>query len=330
MRHGGKVPSRKVAQNKKIPIVIGNWNSGVTFPASQVSEQYGLPHLVAMSSQSAILRRGFKYVFRISMESDRMGARLVEFVENVGRKTGAVAKRAALISLDGNFGKSSAESIVNAIETNSGQEIVENLFFPGKATNVDVEVAKVKAAKPDVIYMTAFLPGAVLLTRALHAQKVDCMGYVTYSAGFGAPKYLESVGNLAEYMYAISKFDHDHNRAVEQNFQKTMQERHGVSADHFSAALYAMAYLVADVLERARTTDRDAVRDAIAATNLTSGGAMIMPSKRIKFDGNGENEGAADLIAQVRNGQWSTVWPYDWDRRMDPAWPMPKWAERGI
>ncbi len=326
----GMAEVEKAAQNKDIPVMVGCWQSAVTYPASQISEQYGFPHLIGMASQAAILRRRFKYVFRVIMESDRMGQRLVDFVDDVGQKTGHVARRAALISLDENFGKSSALSIKEAIKKNGTQEVVEDVYIPVKVTNVDVEIAKVKAAKPDVIYMTNFLNDAVLVAKALHAQKVDALGYVTYSAGYGDPKFLEMVGKLGNYIYAIAKFDSDLNRPMEKEFEAKMLERHNVHVNHHSASLYGLVYLIQDVLERAGTTDRDKVRDAIAATNITSGRAMMMPGKFIRFDQNGENMGAADLMSQCINLEWHTVWPYDWPRQYDPIWPMPKWDEREI
>jgi len=86
-----------------------------------------------------------------------------------------------------------------------------------------------------------------------------------------------------------------------------------------------MAYVVKDVLERACTTDRKKVRDAIAATNLTSGKALMMPGTGIKFGPNGEVDGAADIMAQVLKGKYHTVWP---GGKFKPVWPMPKWSER--
>jgi branched-chain amino acid transport system substrate-binding protein len=326
----GMAEVEKVAQDKKIPMMIGCWASAVTYPASQVSEQYGLPHLIDMASQADILRRGYKYVFRMIADSDRMAQRMVAYTVDAGKKTGQVAKRAALVSIDDNFGRSSAASLKLAIKAISNQEIVQEIYVPAKVTNVDVEIAQLKASKPDVAYLTNFLNDAVLVARALHAQKVDALGYVTFSAGYGQPEFTGMVGNLANYLCNISYFDFDLNRPMDKEFDEKLMKRYNVHASNFSASLYSLAYFVKDVLERTGTVDREKVRDAIAASNITSGPALLMPAKFIRFDERGENTGGAPLMSQCLDGKWHTVWPFDWPRQFEPVWPIPKWETRKI
>jgi branched-chain amino acid transport system substrate-binding protein len=328
----GMAEVEKVAQDKNIPIMVGCWGSNVTYPASQISEQYGLPHLIDMGTQTSILRRGFKYVFRLNSDNDKSGQLMVHFVEDMGKRTGQVAKRVALITVDDNFGKDCAKAWKEALKK-TNQAIVEEISYPLQVTNVDVEVAKLKAAKPDVIYMSSFLNDAVLITRALYAQKVDALAYVTWGAGFAQPEYLSMVGNLANYFYILAKFDHDMPRPIEKEFGEKLMKRYGVSINHYSAALYSLVYLIKDVLERAGTIDRMKVRDAIAATNLATGPALVLPvlpGKSIRFDKNGENMGVTDLISQCLDKEWHTVWPFEWPRKYNPVWPQPKWEKRKV
>jgi branched-chain amino acid transport system substrate-binding protein len=323
----GMAETEKVAQDKSIPIMVGCWGSAVTYPVSQISEQNGLPHLIDMATQTDILRRGFKYVFRLNMDVNRTGERFVELVEDMGKRTGHAAKRVAFISVDDNFGKACVHAVKSALK-NTKQEVVEDIYYPLKVTNLDVEVAKLKAAKPDVIYMSNFLNDSVLLAKAFYAQKVDAMAYVSWGGGQGQAEFLDMVGNLANYSFMDSKFDYDMNRPVDKEFGDKLMKRFGIRINHYSTSMYGLVYLIKDVLERAQTIDRVKVRDAIASTNITSGPAMIIPGKFIRFDNNGENMGAADLFAQCIKKEWHTVWPIDWPRKYDPVWPQPKWDER--
>jgi branched-chain amino acid transport system substrate-binding protein len=322
----GMAEVEKVANDKRIPIMTGCWGSNVTYPVSQMSEQYGLPHIIGIATQTAILRRGFKYVFRYAYDNERSGQNLVNFAEYYGKKSGQRPKRAALMTLDDNFGKSIAKWVMKALEKTE-QKVVAEIYHPLKVTNVDVEVAKVKEAKPDVIYLTGFLNDSVLITRTLHAQKVNVQGIIT-AGGSSNPEYLKMCGKLADYYCAMYKFDSDLNRPLEKEFNAKMVKRYKVPANPFSACGYGMVYLIKDVLERAGTIDRNKVRDAIVATNITDGPAMIMPGKFIRFDERGENIGAIEHVNQVIDGAWHTVWPVEFKRKYNAIWPMPKWEER--
>ena len=82
------------------------------------------------------------------------------------------------------------------------------------------------------------------------------------------------------------------------------------------------------MLERAGTIDREKVREAIAKTNITSGRALTIPAKFIKFDEKGENLGLDIVMVQCFEGKYHTVWPSDFKGKYDPVWPMPKWENR--
>jgi len=316
----------KVARDKAIPLMAGCWASTVTFPVSQVSEQYGLPHLIGIATQTQIMRRGFQYVFRYAMDNERSGKNIVDFVQYQGKRTGKAAKRAAMMTVDDNFGRDLARSIKKAIE-GTDQKIVAEIYYPLKVTSVDVEVAKIKAANPDVIYLTGFLYDATLITKALRVHRVNPLGIVTLG-GTSNPEYLRMTGNMAEYFFGQYKYDSDLNRREVQEFDAKVMRRYGRHGNPFIATGYGLVYLIKDVLERAGTIERDKVRDAIASTNITRGRALVLPGKFVRFDKNHENIGAREHICQVLNGKWHNVWPIDMPHKHEAVWPMPKYEAR--
>lgn len=312
----------KVAADKRIPIMVGCWSSAVTFPAAQVAEQYKMPHIIDIGSQTDILRRGFKYVFRYIQSTDAKCADTVRFSVEMGKKHNLMPKTAAIIARDDSYGKEAAEAFASSFERH-GIKIVEKIIYPSKVANLDVEAAKIKAAKPDLIYSVPFLADGVLLSKALAVAKVECMAYVALG-GIGEPEFLNMVGPLAEGIFMQTNIDEDQSRDIDRRLNEKMMAKYGVHNNQFSAALYGIVYLIKDVLERAGTVGREAVREALAATNITSGNALAMPSKFIRFDENGENIGAMCLIAQCYQKKWHTVWPFELSKVRQGEWPMPK------
>ncbi|MDB5960833.1 MAG: branched-chain amino acid transporter substrate-binding protein, partial [Massilia sp.] len=83
---------------------------------------------------------------------------------------------------------------------------------------------------------------------------------------------------------------------------------------------------LADAINRAGSTDPEAIRKALAATDIP-GNKLIMPWKGIKFDAQGQNMYSAGILVQIIDGKYHTVWPFD-IATTDVVWPMPKWNQR--
>jgi branched-chain amino acid transport system substrate-binding protein len=319
----GMAEAEKLARTKAVAIV-GAWNSAVTYPCTQLAEQYKIPWIVSMASMADIMRRGFKYSFRTIMEDTRMGEALVDYADSVGKKTGARAKTAVVMATDDAFGKSGAKGVIEGLKKFNIQCLADT-YYPVKTTDLTVELANLAAKNPDVWYFISQVNDAVLITRTLYQQKVNALGFVTFGAGFVDPQYLKLVGNLGNYFAAIAKFDYDLNTDLEKNLDKSIRARYNVPPNHNSSLCYAEAYLLKDALEKAGSADRDKLRDTLEAIEITSGPVLMLPGKGVKYDSNHENMYAKDLVSQAIKGEWHTVWPYERKRLFDPVWPRPSW-----
>jgi branched-chain amino acid transport system substrate-binding protein len=67
--------------------------------------------------------------------------------------------------------------------------------------------------------------------------------------------------------------------------------------------------VIADVLERARSTDPEALVDAIKKTNFTD--PIMVSADPIRFDEIGENIDAATAMVQILENTPQVVWPRD-------------------
>jgi branched-chain amino acid transport system substrate-binding protein len=322
----GVAETEKLVKTKVVAIV-GAWNSTVTYACTEVAERNRIPWMVSLSTADEICRRGFKYIFRTVVEGSRMAETLVSFAEEIGEKTGKRAKTAVIMGIDDYFGKNASKSIKGALNKFK-KECVGDILYPINATSLKDEIAGTADKKPDVWFLSSYFKDAILVTNTLYDQKVKCLGFLAYGAGFIDPQYLKQVGNLGENFFAITKFDHDLNTELEQGFEKKMKTRYSVSANQHSACCYVEAYILKDSLERAKSLDRDKLRDAIESTNMTSGPALLIPGKGVKYDQNHENAYAQDLMSQVIKGGWHTVWPLERKRKFDPVWPRPDWPSK--
>ena len=93
----------------------------------------------------------------------------------------------------------------------------------------------------------------------------------------------------------------------------------GISARAFTAM-----QIVADAMNRAKSTNPDKIRRALVQTNIPSDN-LIMPWQGVKFDPmTNYNTMGTGIICQIINGEYRTVWPQQ-VKKSEAIWPMPGW-----
>lgn len=322
----GVAETEKLVKTKVVAIV-GAWNSSVTYACTEVAERNRIPWIVSIAGTDEICRRGFKYIFRTLTEGHRMEEMLANSIEGIGEKTGKKAKTAVIMGTDDLMGKTASKGIKETLNKFK-RECVGDILYPINTGSLKDDITKLADKKPDVWFFVSQFKDAILITNTLYDQKVKALGFLAYGVGFLDNQYLKQVGNLGENFFAVTKFDHDLNTELEQGFEKKMKTRYSVSANQHSACCYVEAYILKDALERAKSLDRDKLREAIESTNLTSGPALLTPGKGVKYDQNHENAYAQDLMSQVIQGAWHTVWPLERKRKFDLIWPRPDWPSK--
>ena len=85
--------------------------------------------------------------------------------------------------------------------------------------------------------------------------------------------------------------------------------------------------MLADAINRAGSTNPDAIRRALQATDIPAD-QLIMPWKGVKFDQRtGQNVLGTGVIVQAFDRKYHTVWPFELASR-DIVWPFPGWSRR--
>jgi branched-chain amino acid transport system substrate-binding protein len=83
-------------------------------------------------------------------------------------------------------------------------------------------------------------------------------------------------------------------------------------------------YVVADSLKRAKALTPEAVREAMAATNMMT---VFGPVKFVSYDKKTQQNKLPTYLVQWQKGKLETVWPKEMATK--PAgYPVPKWADR--
>jgi branched-chain amino acid transport system substrate-binding protein len=144
-------------------------------------------------------------------------------------------------------------------------------------------------------------------------MKVKPKAILASGGGHADPKFLANVAKDALFLFDEVEWNTDVNKPGAKETNAKFKAKYGYDLAGESVDAYAAVYVIADALERAASTDPKKVRDALAATKLTTGPAMIVSYDGVEFDESGQNKNAGIVIVQVAEvgGKLDrvTVWP---------------------
>ncbi|MCA1647956.1 MAG: ABC transporter substrate-binding protein [Chloroflexi bacterium] len=307
--------------------IIGAYTSAMTLATTQAAEKAQVPHLVPLGVTDEITERGFKYTFRLVNSGSQAAQRLSDFIKSLIAGSSQKASTYAIIHENTAFGSSVAPKEVEVLNA-LGFKQVELIPYNPATTDLSTEVAKLKAAKPDLIVTNGYFNDGLLLARTLKEQQLDVLATIgVIHGGFGSPDFIKQLGKDADYFFnAGSGLDPKDPRTAQ--LQQGFQAKFGHEVDQLGIQSYQMTLVLADALERAASTDRDKLRQALATTDLKNVTSPLVPNKDVKFDEKGQAVNVNLILFQTQNQKNVNVQP---DQYADgkPIFPVPAWSKRG-
>lgn len=308
----GVTETERLINTEKVNLLTGCWNSAVTYPATQVAERYGIPFVVPVAVRDTITERGFKNVFRIAAKDSWWVRDQFRFLKDMQEETGVKLQKIAFVFENGDWGTGFAEKW-RELAKKDGYEVVLDEPYPSTATDLTPVVTKLKAAKPDIVMLVSNAADAILLTNTMAEMQVKPKVVLASGGGHADPKFLENTDTNALGIFDEVEWNTDVNKPAAKPANEKFKKKYGYDLTGESVDAYVAMYVIADALERAASTEPAKIRDALAATNLTTGPGMIVSYDGVQFDETGQNKNAGIVIVQVANVDGKpdrvTVWP---------------------
>jgi branched-chain amino acid transport system substrate-binding protein len=307
--------------------VIGAYTSAMTLASTQAAERLSIPHLVPLGITDEITERGFKYTFRLVNNSTQAAAQMAAFLKDIMGSADAKPSSYAILHENTAFGSSVAPKEVDALN-GLGLKQTDLIPYAPTTTDLSTEVARLKAGKPDLLVTNGYFNDGLLLARTLKEQRMDVMAVVGVVHGaFGSPDFLSQLGKDADYYYNAGSGVDPKDPRTDQ-MQKAFQTRFNHGLDQLGIQSYQMTVVLGDALERAASTDREKLRQALATTNLKNVVSPLVPDKDVKFDEKGQAVNVNLILFQTQNGKNMNVQPEKYAEGK-PIFPVPTWSERG-
>lgn len=301
-------------------LLTGAFHSAHVAAISSLAQQKRVPYIIDISGADAptaniarSVREGtqkVQYVYRIFPSGLIFARNCVRYMTEMFKQAGASPKRIVLMYSNDAFGKPQAEHFLNVHKAaNPGFDVVDVIPYPETATDLSTEVTRARVARPDIIAPVTRPATAIILLEELARQRVDVMGIISPGApGLYESRQIEQLRQNLEYVMDNVPWPNFRDPQTQRLAQEFLKRSNGKAFDT-SGYTYEAIRVIADVLERARSADPDALVDAIKKTSYTS--HLMVANGPIRFDEGGDNPNAGTAMIQILKQRPRIVWPAD-------------------
>lgn len=278
--------------------LVGPFLSGVAMAIATLAEQRNIPFVIDVAALDAITAKGYKNVFRCFTKTEYFMSNFGRYLDQIIKEKKVNIKRIALTNAGDAFGRGQAQAFLKYLkEKKLPFEIVEHIEYPLGVKDLSAEVAKVKASKPDILCPVARPGDARLLIQELYKQRVELMGLISPgSPGWYEPEFVKDLDKLAFYVLDNLPWVNPKSKKFQDANTRFEKLYPGKYLDTNSGYAYTGVLVIADALERAKSTDPAALREALRKTNFKDHPMVGGP---VVFDDKGDNINATTAMIQV-------------------------------
>ncbi len=307
--------------NAGAQLLTGAYHSAHVATIAPLAQQRRVPFIIDITAAdqptaniAKSVREGqqkLQYVYRIFPGSATFGRNAVRFMTDIFKEAGVSPKRVVVMYSNDLFGKTQTESFLAAQKAaNPGFDVVEVIPYPENAADLSTEVSRAKAARPDIVAPVTRPATAILLLEELAKQRVELMGIISPGApGLYETRQIQQLKELIEYVMDATVYANYRKPETQKVAAEYAKRSGGRNFDASGSYSYDAIQVMGDALERAASTDPDAIVAAIKKTNFPGG--LSVYSGPIVFNETGDNPNASTAMLQVLGQKTRVVWPKD-------------------
>ena len=287
--------AERLIQQDGVEYMLGPYSSGMTKAIAPVSEKFGVPMVEAEGASRSLFTQGYKYLFAVLSTSEQY---LATAIDMAAAKSDDPSKVRVAMAFEGDpFSMDVRAGVVDKIEQ-YGMQVVIDDQLPADLSDMSTTLTKVKALRPDILVISGHSKGAATAARQIDEMKVNVnMIAMTHCEAAKVqekfPKASDGFLCPTQWVESLSKSDPMFGSASEWNAGFKAAYPSYTSVPYQSAQASAAVYVWKEAFEAANSFDKDAVRDAIAATEMETFYGDI------KFSENGNNIAKPMFMRQI-------------------------------
>lgn len=287
---GGRAPSaldaaKKLVTVDNVPVVIGEYSSGITIPVGQYLVQEGRVHINIGSSSGKIRNLGNGSFSLIGLDNVSSGFAAKDVIENKWKK-------AALITPNNAFGQGVAEQFQKAFTALGGTVVTTVLYTEGQTT-YRRELQQMERSQPDVYVYSAYGREAATINREafeLGINKTPWYAvYLSMCTSDSDPKFIQG-----QYGFDLNNIGPD-GAGYEAAYRKKYGEPFKST---FNGYGYDAVMMAAAAIEKTGSVDPAAISKALTEVGANYKGA----TGDIAFDADGQRSSQPYVRLKIQDG----------------------------
>lgn len=298
-----------------VSAVVGAYASAICLATTQAAAKYNLPHVVDVGVADQIVERGLKNTFRFAPGYKKCTEIALANLHVLNTAAGKPARTVMIVHEESLFGTGTANLLARELP-GYGYEVKEVIKHANPTRDFNNIVLRMKAINPDIVIPANYYNEYALLVRTMQQQRVRPKAI--FSVLGGAASSYKFVKEFPDAANGIIDCNHWFNPKDKRSFElKKRTEARDRFYSYEVFLTYTAVKLLADALERAKSTDRAAIINALETSTFSDHFLPYGPTKFV----NGQNQGAQPLMTQVLDKDIKVIIPREY-RQAEPVFPL--------
>ena len=296
----GRSVVEKLITKDKVVMLGGGYSSSVTFGVAGVAQQNRVPFLVNTGSADKITEQGWDYIFRLNPPVSEYASGVETFLAEVVKP-----KDAVILHENSLFGTKGAKAFQKSCEK-LGIKVLMTEGYEHGGIDFKPVLVKVKQLNPDLVYMISYIMDASLLMRQARELKLTPRLFVGGAAGFTLPEFDQNAGKAANFVVSATLWHQVLPLPGAMDYFNRFKAKYNKDTEYHGAEAYAAAYVIRDVLQRAKSFSPEDIKQALSETKLMT---VFGPVKFTSYDKKTNQNRLITYVVQWQHGKLQLIWP---------------------
>lgn len=274
-----KAEADRLINQEKVAMIAGTYNSTLSLTVAETCNRYNTVYFELSSYGTAISRSGFTTTVRWSPNASQVGQNLIGQLLTIlapkGLNKDLKDIKVAFASEDGVWGSNNVQACIEHLEAAGLKDnvVLTELYSPD-TKDLSTLVLKMKAAKPDILFLFAYEQDGILFVRQSKELGFDVPILAGGGGGLALAGFGEALGSLAEGIISMDctplpPYANQDALVGLDEYKTAFKEVHGKDAyGIFGHHMYAGMMVVFEGLKSASSLSTDDLMKAYYAVDI--------------------------------------------------------------